>query len=110
MPNLISRPCNRSRCPNAQVVNGYCMDHQIERDHSRGKPSDPFYSTGRWTKVSLQYRRQNPLCEACLASGRTTRADLVHHVNPVKDNPDDLLDFGNLKSLCTKCHAKYSGA
>ena len=108
MPNLVSRPCNRSRCPNAQVVNGYCMDHQIDRDHSRGKPSDPFYSTGRWTRTSLRYRRLHPLCEDCLAKGRTTATYMVHHIVGIQDcSKADRYNFDNLRSLCVKCHASY---
>ena len=106
-PNLLSRPCNRSRCPNVQVVNGYCMDHQVKRDHKNEKPSDPFYSTGRLTKTSLRYRRKNPLCQDCLSKGQTVRADLVHHIVPVKDSKADRLRVENLRSLCVNCHSKY---
>gem|GEM_PF-2187361 len=107
MPNLISRPCNRNRCPNAQVVNGYCVAHQPKRDYKTERRSDPFYSTGRWTRASLRYRRKHPLCQDCLLRGRTTPADLVHHIIGVKESKADRLKAENLRSLCISCHAKY---
>ncbi len=108
-PTLIARPCNHmgGRCPKAAVENGRCEDHQIKRDYANEKPSDPFYSTSRWTKVSLAYRRRHPLCEDCLSRGITTRADLVHHIIGVKDSKVDRLRVENLRALCVACHSKY---
>ena len=74
----------------------------------RGSATDRGYDTA-WRKTSLAYRRDFPLCEHCLAEGRTTPVDDVHHIAPIRLRPDLRLDRGNLVSLCRQCHKIADG-
>jgi 5-methylcytosine-specific restriction protein A len=61
-----------------------------------------WYNDARWrARRKLQLQKQ-PLCEDCLAEGKTTPATIVDHVEP---HGGDLRKFftGALRSLC-KCH------
>jgi 5-methylcytosine-specific restriction protein A len=51
---------------------------------------------------ALQLQKQ-PLCEVCLAQGRTTPATIVDHIEP---HGGDMTKFftGKLQSLCKPCH------
>ena len=69
------------------------------------------YSTTRWRHVRNSYFMQFPLCQKCLAEGRTTATQEIHHVIPLKTCNGDLnyliqlaFDYDNLMALCSKCH------
>jgi hypothetical protein len=51
---------------------------------------------------------QQPLCEVCLAEGKVTVADVVHHV---EDHRGDRAEFfyGAVQSLCRDCHERHHG-
>lgn len=56
------------------------------------------------------YIRRHPLCEVCLANGRTTSAQQVHHKREFlsglteQQRWDLLLNEDNLMSVCKQCH------
>lgn len=69
------------------------------------------YSTTRWKHVRKSYFMQFPLCQKCLAEGRTTETEEIHHRIPLKTCNGDLnyllqlaFDYDNLMSVCTQCH------
>lgn len=75
----------------------------------------PFYCSSQWVGLShrvLDMDRHE--CQICKQRGRYKRAELVHHVNHVKDAPDKALDIWyqdvdgneqrNLISVCKDCH------
>lgn len=51
-----------------------------------------------------RFRRNNikKRCETCGAQRRL----VLHHIIPVKQHPELLLDPANVKTLCKKCHEK----
>lgn len=63
-----------------------------------------------WQLLRNKKIASQPLCEDCLAAGRVTAAEEVHHNTPVERGLDynDMkrlaYDFGNLVSLCRACH------
>ena len=57
-----------------------------------------------WQKVRAAYLASNPLCVTCLASGRTTAAQVVDHISPIAKTPHLRLDPANLQSLCKRHH------
>ncbi len=64
--------------------------------HARGYGS-------HWDKLRLVIlRRDNHLCQSCLAKGRPTPANHVDHIRPKSKGGTD--DHGNLQSLCQECH------
>lgn len=69
-----------------------------------------FYNSQAWKKTRNAYMRMGRgLCEPCLAAGRYTPAEIVHHkVHLSPDNIDDpsiTLSFDNLERVCRDCHA-----
>lgn len=75
----------------------------------------PFYCSSQWVGLShrvLDMDRHE--CQICKQRGRYKCAELVHHVNHVKDAPDKALDIWyqdadgneqrNLISVCKDCH------
>ena len=74
------------------------------------KPDDRRLSTTErgygydWQVVSKRYRRENPLCERCLESGKITPTAHAHHKIRIKDNEALRLDVANLMAVCIACH------
>lgn len=69
------------------------------------------YSTTRWRNLVKVKRMISPLCQKCLAEGRTTATQEIHHVIPLKACGGDInyllqlaFDYENLMSLCCNCH------
>lgn len=66
------------------------------------------YNSAQWQHTRLAKLQHSPLCERCLAEGRTTPASDVHHIVSFADKGDDMmryaLDIDNLMSLCKTCH------
>ena len=60
----------------------------------------------RWIKCSQAGRKREPLC--CDPFGdhgkRIMQAEHRHHIKPLTERPDLLLDFENHASLCSRCH------
>ena len=62
-----------------------------------------------WRKVSVNYRRSNPLCEVCLALGELVditpgdRKGCVDHMIPITRN-GSMYNLNNLLALCKSCH------
>lgn len=66
-----------------------------------------------WQVLRRKKFLANPLCEDCLAAGRVTPTEEVHHIIPVENGKDEAemtrlaYDYNNLRSLCRACHAAY---
>ena len=74
-----------------------------------------FYKSAAWKGCRAAYMQQvGGLCENCLAQGRYTPAEIVHHI--VELTPDNVSDpqialsFDNLRAVCRECHAVEHGA
>ena len=59
---------------------------------------------GDWWRLRHYHLKANPLCEFCKKQGRLTRATIVDHIVPFRNNPSLRLDPNNLQSLCKTCH------
>ena len=63
-----------------------------------------------WHLLRTKKIISQPLCEDCLAVGRTRLAEEVHHARPVESGRDAqemrtlAYSFDNLVSLCRECH------
>lgn len=72
-----------------------------------------FYKTQAWRRLRrIALQRDHYLCQKCLDKKRIKKATEVHHIKPIKDNPEKALDLENLQSLCKDCHeaTKHRGA
>jgi len=96
------------------VRSGYCEAHKPneaakrksgQRDYNeRRAESDKLYGQQKWRKLSIAFRKRNPLCSECDANGLVRPADLVDHIQPAKARPDLFFNWRNLRSLCQRCH------
>lgn len=76
-----------------------------------------FYKTREWQELKEEVLYElHYECQGCVKNGEYTRADVVHHVNHVRERPDLALskyytdaETGetkrNLLPLCNRCHA-----
>ncbi len=73
--------------------------------------AENFYTWAEWTKIRKEVLRLDHYeCQMCKQSGKHTKAEIVHHVNHLKNRPDLALRIydengkRNLISLCRACH------
>lgn len=75
-----------------------------QREYNRTRRTGAkFYSTSRWRKVRKRYHNSNPLCVECKKSGYVVVADVVDHIQPIKNGGLEL-SIENLQSLCHMHH------
>jgi 5-methylcytosine-specific restriction enzyme A len=69
------------------------------------KKTHPFYNSSTWRKARERaLTRDHYLCQRCLQKGVLTPAEIIHHIDCIKDHPEKALDEANLQSVCTTCH------
>lgn len=73
--------------------------------------SKKFYHSGAWAQVRKAYfSKAGGLCEICLAQGKITQGEIVHHKKELTPNnindPRVSLSFDNLQLVCRDCHMK----
>lgn len=114
MPQRIcAEPTCRAR---VDIPQRYCEEHRGHSDkqynkHVRtndfNKKYNDFYHSTQWTKTRKAKLMEQPLCEVCLAQGRMTKADMVHHHKYELREPggwEHRLSLDNLQSICYACH------
>lgn len=77
--------------------------------------AEQFYKSKAWQDCRAAYLESvGGLCECCLAQGRYTPAEIVHHkieLTPENINaPKVTLNWDNLEAVCRECHAMRHGA
>lgn len=96
MPNL---PPRHSLRPAA------AKRHRLPETYDR--PSAAKRGYGRqWQRSRLLHLARHPLCEQCLAEGRTVAATDVHHIIPKAQGGGE--SDANLHSLCHACHSRIT--
>ena len=109
MPSKPARPCSAPGCPEL-THERFCETHaKAEDTRYRKYQRDPKINKrygARWRRIRAAYISQHPLCEDCLAQGKTTPVQEVHNILPLED--DGSHDFNNLRSLCKPCHSRQS--
>lgn len=71
------------------------------------KEFQAIYKSPAWKRVrSLALARAKGLCEECLAKGKISYVDDVHHKIPIKKDITKAFDINNLICLCRQCHIK----
>lgn len=98
---LASRFCAAFPCAALAVNGAYCAQHTRPR---APKQADDFYVSARWRRFRNWYLRQHPMCEQCEREGRLVPADMVDHVQELRDGGAPLTE-DNVQALCRKCHA-----
>ena len=107
MPYKPKRPCSYPGCP--KLTHGrFCEEHQKEENrryerYGRDKETKKRYK-GAWPLIRKKYAEAHPVCERCLAEGRLTPVEHVHHIKPLSEGGTH--DADNLMSLCQSCHSR----
>ena len=57
-----------------------------------------------WDRLSLQVREEEGICQRCDFYGMVRPAEIVDHKMPTADG-GEMMDRGNLWSLCQRCHS-----
>ena len=71
------------------------------------KVKNSFYDTKKWLRKRANVmRRDDYKCKECLRYGKTSEAQMVHHIYPLEHYPQYSLTDINLLSLCDSCHGK----
>ena len=70
---------------------------------SRSREYLKLYKTARWQRRRDMQLQLFPLCAKCAERGVVTPAEVAHHKIPHKGDLK-LFWFGELESLCTRCH------
>ena len=66
-----------------------------------------FYRTYTWKKKRVQIlARDKNACQECRKKGKYSKAELVHHIKHLQDEPALALTDDNLESVCKECHEK----
>lgn len=82
----------------------------IKKKEPKENISQKYYNNKGWRILRNSYIRKHPLCEMCLAEGKTVPAEHVHHKVPFLTGISEgdrlrlLLDQDNLMSLCIYHH------
>ena len=68
------------------------------------------YQSKQWKELRLSYIMQHPLCEICLALGKTTPAEDIHHKDSFLNYSGNMrlkvaYDYYNLIALCKQHHS-----
>ena len=69
------------------------------------------YQSSEWVRLRQAYLMEHPLCEICLALGKTTPAEDVHHKDSFLNYSGYMqqvkaYDYNNLMSLCKQHHSE----
>lgn len=93
-----------SRCGGLHPYGYKCYKGQVKKS-SKALELRGSYA---WEKKSLEVREKACwLCEVCRNQGLYIYQGLeVHHIEPIKENPDKYLENNNLVCLCADCHRK----
>ena len=88
-------------CEQARIIKQQRDREQFKRNQA----NRTFRSSSLWTDKAKAIRERDlNLCRICMAEGKYTPADSVHHIRKLKDDFEKRLDDDNLISLCTYHH------
>ncbi|EGT5422316.1 HNH endonuclease [Clostridioides difficile] len=76
-----------------------------EKYNSEKRNNQEFYGSKKWRIAKDKARvRDKNLCRLCYDNKTIKKADLVHHIEEVKQCKDKIYDTNNLICLCERCH------
>ena len=114
MPRAAPSACTEPGCSNL-VHDGKskCTEHRQQQQsrqskqyaaREENKESTAFYNSRSWRNLSINHRKKQPLCMHCLEHNITKPADVVDHIDEIRDAWSKRFDTNNLESLCHACH------
>ena len=82
------------------------IDYKYYDNNLRDKKSQSFYNSPEWKRIKQAVHiRDKGLCTMCLSENKISYAEVVHHIEPLKENYDKRISTDNLICLCNKHHA-----
>lgn len=80
-------------------------DKRVRYQESNKKYAE-FYNSKAWHKMIIHINKKyNGLCLMCLFKYKEVIAsDVIHHIEPIKDDYSKRLEEDNLIPLCHSCH------
>ena len=89
-----------------------CPEHRLTyfEGFIRKPHEEAFYTSKAWKALRHQFIRKNPLCKMCSDEGRKSLAEVVDHIENLRDHWDKRFDWLNLQSLCKRHHASKSAS
>lgn len=104
--------CAQLGCKNIRSkINSYCLEHggldSIQTDERKAFTS--MYQTNHWRSVRDVQLSKQPLCQACLTTGRVSMASHVDHLFKWNALGKEAFYTNIFQSLCTECHSVKSG-
>lgn len=110
MPTMPSNiKCSHLGCKdNRSKYNTFCMDHGGRNSYNNDDGRTEFnsmYQSSHWRQVRISVLSRQPLCQACLCSGRVTAATHVDHVFAWKKIGKAAFYRNLFQSLCLNCHS-----
>ncbi len=109
MPMKALHLCSKPGCTTL-TRERYCTKHREEyytryNRERTDKQYTGFYKTDEWRAVrAMALARDGYQCVMCKMKGIKKKADMVHHIIPIKKDWSKRLDLNNLMSLCDACH------
>src|SRR4051794_12488082 len=82
-----------------KASDGTCCRQEQSRHHH-------LYNNARWRKARKHFLAANPLCEDCLANGKTTLSEDVHHTVRHGGNLEVFWDMSLWQGLCHRHHTQ----
>jgi 5-methylcytosine-specific restriction protein A len=111
MPSIPCDQCAHYQCK-APSIRGsvFCIEHAPAQKASiERKAFNAPYKSKAWEGIRARQLSANPLCAACLLSGRITQANHVDHVFPWAAIGVQAFTRNLFQSLCPECHGIKSG-
>lgn len=111
---MVKKKCNKVNCFNLiSFTEKFCEKHKEENNkydkqrYNNDKEVRQTYNTSRWKTIRKQTLiRDNGLCMYCLHNGMYTKATVVDHYRPIRDDYEDRYNQDNLVSACDKCNTR----
>lgn len=109
MPTLPSNTkCAHLGCSNTRSkLNSFCLEHggktgnySAERNQFNKMYQSPYWKRMRRIQLSRQ-----PICQACIHTGRVSEAKHVDHVFPWSHIGEHAFNTNIFQSLCPECHS-----
>jgi 5-methylcytosine-specific restriction protein A len=111
MPTIPRHQCDEYQCKAPSVKGSrYCETHTQSKAPTVDRQAfNAKYKTAAWEGIRARQLSANPLCAACLLSGRITQANHVDHVFPWAAIGAQAFTRNLFQSLCPECHGIKSG-
>jgi 5-methylcytosine-specific restriction endonuclease McrA len=96
----------------------YCPAHKtsntVTQEQARRRSEDPIwklYHCARWSRFTLKFKSENPICQRLRDGVRCTNPTTeLHHLVSPRKAPEKMYNQTNVVGLCVHCHVTAGGA